>query len=195
MSEGIPEFGNIIDQHRARIRGSLLANQNRPEQTGSLDFARSDHEHLAETPVAVVFGTGDAAREFEIYPRSHMEADEWRNAALAFVNELAPILKKDSTGLEGATGFDAESLLQYANIFIVAHIPAVCELVFLWESSLPRKHILEELRATDAQLASAFLKILGLAFPFGAALKAVNKMIQGETEETAKEAPKKSTEN
>lgn len=178
MSEDHTAYKNIIEQHRGHVRDGLLARQTRARQSGT-KVTRSDSEHLAESPEAVVFGMGDSAAEFLIYPKSHLAADEWRNAALAFLNHLAPIIKRESETAGEGKSFDAAAVLDFANLFIVAHIPAVCELVFLWEPSLPRDEILHDLQATDTQLCTAFLRILGMAFPFMDALKAVERLTQG----------------
>lgn len=177
-----------MDQIREDLIGSILLSKRRPVQEGTpyRPSSRSDNDDLIERPTTVIFGMGDKAQEFLLYPKPHLEADEWRVAAMNVVNQAKPILMGElSTGNAEEIGRSAESILNLANVFVLATIPAIAELVFAWEPSLPRDKILEELEATDTQIATAFVACLQLAFPFFSTLKQVTRLIQGSQSPTA----------
>lgn len=165
---------------RDSLTGSLLSKRATGAKQSGTPVMRTDSDDLAERPVTVVFGIGDNAREFLIYTKPHLEADEWRVAAVQVLNAARPVLMSDlSSGELSEVLNSAESILNLANILIMGAIPAITELVFCWEPSLDRDHILRELGATDAQIATAFVGCLQLAFPFNSTLRQVGRLIQG----------------
>ena len=188
---------DIREQVTKDIRDSLidsllLRSKRRPTQDGTpyLQSTRTDGEDLAEVPITVIFGCGDKAREFHLYPKPHLEADEWRQAALNVFNQARPLLMSELNISNAAAAIQSgESVFGFVNLFVMGIIPAMAELVFAWEPSLPREQILNELEATDTQLATAFLACLQLAFPFFSTLKEVSRLMQGnqtKTTETSK---------
>ncbi len=185
MGEGLPTRDAVMGDLRNHLKDSLLLRR-KPHQQGGRPVERTDNDDLAEKPVAVVFGTGANAMEFDIYPRPHLEADEWRMAAVNVINSAKPLLVRElETADISQIGMAAENIMDLVNLFIAAHIPAFVELVFLWERSLPKDKILEDLGATDAQLAAAFLVCVKLAFPFFETLNNVSALFQGSATPTA----------
>lgn len=183
MGENIVDHRkDLLNQIRADLTGSLLLGKKRTPQAGTpyRMTTRSDNDDLVERPTPVIFGSGENVREFLLYPKPHLEADEWRVAALNVINTMRPaIMGELSLASAGDAERSAEAILNLANVLILGTIPAVAELVFAWEPSLPRDEILIEYEATDTQLAAAFVACLQLAFPFFSTLKQVTRLIQG----------------
>lgn len=162
------------EEARTHVRTNLAPQAGRKVE-------RSIADELAERPAPVVFGTGDNAMEFHIYPKPHVEADRWRLMVIALLNEFAPVIRQEMSVHEHPFGFDPDSFLRYLNLIVVGHVAAAKELVFMWEPTLPREQILEELGTTDAQLATAFMECLKFAFPFSEIWATAKRLFSEET--------------
>lgn len=186
MGENIGQVRDAcIEEIRRSLSGGILsAGMKRPKQNGVP--VRTDSDDLAEKPTAVIFGSGELAHEFLLYPKPHLEADEWRVAAMAAINATRPALLAElASGDIGEVTKSAEAVLNLANMVVMGAIPAITELVFTWEPSLDRDLILRDLGATDAQIAAAFVACLQLAFPFHSTLREVGRLIQGSQKTSA----------
>lgn len=175
-----------INRH---LEGSLIRERGKGGQKQS-GTPRKLSEELAEKPITVTFGMGEDVRDFQLYPKPHLEADEWRTAALIMINQAKPILMQElDIDDPAALMKSGEAIMNLVNVFVSATVPAMAELVFDWEPTLDRDLILRKLGATDAQLGTAFLGCLQLAFPFASTLQGVTRLIQG-SQVKATEAPK-----
>jgi hypothetical protein len=123
---------------------------------------RTEDEIIARTPLSATLGD----EKYAIQLLAITPQREWRKKLFA---ELVPILASFNLGADGnmATGLTA-ALLNFPD--------KLCDLVFAYAPELPREKILVD--ASEEQIASAFSKIMAVAFPFMPQLATVTNLLR-----------------
>lgn len=125
---------------------------------------RSEEDVVTQAPLEVVLG----GVKYEIEPLKIREARKWRKQLADIKDALADLPSEvENVG-------ELISLIPALVGHLFVTIPdRIIDLVFSYAPTLPRDLI--EDTATDAEIITAFVEILKVAFPFGKALGSITR--------------------